>query len=398
MTDPQDDMIIHNIGRLYTFPGTGPVNGNDMDEPEIIENSAIAISDGKITSVGNTDDVWKEADLGENGVCIDAERGCVVPGFVDPHTHAVFAGSREFEIPMKLKGASYLDILEAGGGILRTMTDTRKVTLEELVRQLNARLDKMMRYGTTTAEIKTGYGLDHESEMKMLSAIKTSEHPMEKVATFLGPHAIPPEYSSDPDGFLDLMIDMLPEIAENGLARFADIFCERGVFDAEQSERFLSSALREGLRPKIHSDEIENLGGTVVGAELGAVSADHLLRSTDEDLEAMLKAGTVPVLLPGTLLTIFEEKVPRARNMMIIPALSCYRRRMTPNETLAASTVNAAHAIGLSDRKGRISPGFDADILIMKDPSLDHVIYNFGVNHVRTVIGKGRVMLNDVSW
>lgn len=416
----KQDMIIHNIGRTYTFPGKGPVKGNDMDHPDIIEDSAICVSEGKIELVGNSDEVWKEADLPENALCIDAKGRCVVPGFIDPHTHAVFAGSREFEISMKLKGASYLDILEAGGGILRTMADTRKATIGELVRQMDERLDKMMRYGTTTSEIKTGYGLEQETEMKMLNAIKASNHPMEKVPTFLGPHAIPPEYSSDPDSFLDLMIDMLPGIAEKGLACFADIFCERGVFDADQSRRFLSAAVKEGLKPKIHSDEIENLGGTIAGAELGAVSADHLLQSTDEDLEAMLRSGTVPVLLPGTLMTIFEQKVPRARRMMemglpvaiatdlnpncwvesmqLIQALSCYRMGMTPNETLAASTVNAAHAVCLSDRKGRISPGFDADILILKDPSFDHVVYNFGVNHVKTVICGGKVLVNDPGW
>lgn len=415
-----DDLIIHNIGKLYTFPGEGPVPGRKMDSPRIIENGAVTASDGKITHVGTGDEVWPGADLKENAKCIDAQGMCLLPGFVDPHTHVVFAGSREFEISMKLKGASYLDILNAGGGILRTMEETRKATTEDLITQMDRRLDKMMRYGTTTAEVKSGYGLDPDAEMKMLRAVKGSNHPLERIPTFLGPHAIPPEYKGRPDDFLDLMIETIPGIVKEDLALFADIFCEKNVFDADQSRRFLEAAKKEGLRPKIHSDEIENLGGTTVGAKLGAASADHLLVTNEADMKAMLDAGTVPVLLPGTLMTIFEKRVPQARKMMeiglpvsiatdinpncwveniqFIQTLSCYRLGMTPNEILAATTVNAAHATGVSDRKGRIEPGYDADMLILKSPSFDHVVYNFGVNHVDTVVKNGHVAIDKVGW
>jgi imidazolonepropionase len=256
--------------------------------------------------------------------------------------------------------------------------------------------------------------------MKMLRAVRGSNHPLERVPTFLGPHAIPPEYKGKPDDFLDLMIGTIPGIVKEDLALFADIFCEKNVFDADQSRRFLEAAKKEGLRPKIHSDEIENLGGTTVGARLGAASADHLLVTNEADMKAMLDAGTVPVLLPGTLMTIFEKRVPQARKMMemglpvsiatdinpncwveniqFIQALSCYRLGMTPNEILAATTVNAAHATGVSDRKGRIEPGYDADMLILKSPSFDHVVYNFGVNHVDTVVKNGHVAMDKVGW
>lgn len=420
MNGSKEDMILHNIGKLISFPGFGPVKGSEMDDPEIIEDAAITISDGRISLVGPGKEVWERTDLEEDAVCIDCQGKCVVPGFVDPHTHAVFGGTREFELPMKLRGKSYLDILEAGGGILRTVGDTRALSAEELVKQLDERLDKMMRYGTTTVEIKSGYGLDRETELKLLEAVKISKHPMTKVATFLGPHAIPPEYKEKPDDFIDMMIEMLPEISEKELAVYADIFCEKGVFTAEQSKRFLSAAKEAGLMIKIHSDEIENLGGTIVGAELGAHSADHLLVSEDRDLEAMKGSGTVPVLLPGTLMTIFEDRVPRVRdmiemdlpvaiatdinpncmveNLQYIQSLACYRLKMTPNEILAASTVNAAHSIDLSRSKGRIAPGYDADILVLKDPSFDHVVYNFGVNHVSKVIIGGKLMMDETGW
>jgi imidazolonepropionase len=420
MTVQKDDMILHNIGKLYTFPGEGAVPGSMMDTPEIIENAAIVIRGGKITIVGPDRDAWDKAHLKEDAECIDCGGRCVIPGFVDPHTHLVFAGTREFEIAMKLKGASYLDILEAGGGILRTMNDTRKATLEEIVQGLDSRLDKMLRYGTTTVEIKSGYGLDRDTEIKLLEAIKASKHPMEKISTFLGPHAVPPDHKEDPDGFIDLMIDVAKEVVEKDLAEFADIFCETGVFDAEQSRKFLSAAKKYGLKIKIHSDEIKNLGGTIVGTDLEARSADHLLMSTDKDLEAMKRAGTVPVVLPGTLLTIFEQSVPRIRDMMnmdlplaiatdinpncmveslqFIMAMACYRLGMTPNEILAASTANAAHAIDRSERKGRIREGFDADLLVLKEDSFDHVVYNFGVNHVDKVILGGKLVHDGLGW
>lgn len=415
-----DDMLLHNIGMLYTYPGEGPVPGKKMDEPQIIENSAIAISNGTISLVGTEEEVWNKADLSEDAVCIDCKGKAVVPGFVDPHTHAVFGGTREFEIALKLKGASYLDILEAGGGILRTMKDTRAMSVEQLAEEMDGRLDRMLTYGTTSVEIKSGYGLDVETELKLLWAIKLSKNKMTKVATFLGPHAIPPEFKDRPDDFIDLMIEMLPEIVEENLAEYADIFCEKGVFDEEQSRRFLSAARDAGLKLKIHSDEIENLGGTIIGADLGAASADHLLVSEDRDLEAMKEAGTVPTVLPGTLMTIFEERVPRVRDMInmdlpvaiatdinpncmvesmqFIQTHACYRLKMTPNEILAASTVNPAHAIGLSNRKGRIREGFDADLLILKDPTFDHVVYHFGVNHVDTVILNGKVVRKEMGW
>jgi len=415
----KDDLILHNIGKLMTFIGSGPVPGAEMDRIEVIEGAALAVSKGTITHVGKEDAIWKVADLSKRASCIDCEGRCVVPGFIDPHTHAVFSGTREQELGMKLKGASYMDILRSGGGILRTVRETRSATLQDLVRQMDARLDMMMAYGTTTAEIKSGYGLDRVTELKLLRAIKTSKHPVNKVATFMGPHAVPPEYRGKEEEFIDLMIGLLPEIKEEGLAAFADIFCEKGVFDAKLSRKFLTAARGAGLSLKIHSDEIENIGGTLVGAELNAASADHLLVSTEKDLRALKRSGTVPVLLPATLMTLFEDRVPMVREMLamglpvalatdlnpncmvpsmqFVQALACYRFRMTPEQVLAASTVNAAHAVGLSARKGRLASGYDADILVLKDRSFEHVVYAPGTNHVDKVIIGGRMVVDGAG-
>jgi imidazolonepropionase len=368
--------------------------------------------------VGPEKGVWERADLAPDAVCIDCGGKAVVPGFVDPHTHAVFAGTREGELAMKLRGATYLDILSSGGGILRTVRETRPLDVLSLTRELERHLDIMMAYGTTCAEVKSGYGLTTESELDLLKAVRASNHPVERVATFMGPHAVPPEYSGRSEDFLELMTSLLPTIKEQGLADFADIFCEKGVFTPEQSRRFLTAAKDAGLGTKIHSDEIENLGGTVLGAGLGAKSADHLLVSGEKDLLALEASGTVPVLLPATLLTLFEEKIPPVKRMLelglpialatdlnpncmchsmqFVMALACYRLRMTPHQVLAASTVNAAKAIGLDHRKGRLAPGFDADLLVLKEGSFDHVVYQMGTNHVDTVIIGGRCQLSGV--
>jgi len=414
------DIIVRNAGRTVSFPGTGPIGGEAMGSPTVIEDSAVLVLGGRIVYSGPEEGLWSRNDIPDDCPCLDAQGGAIVPGFVDPHTHAVFSGTREFELGMKIAGAKYLDILKAGGGILRTVRETRGSSVEDLVKGLDDRLDRMMTYGTTCAEVKTGYGLDERTELDMLRANRSSHHPVQMVPTFLGPHAGPPEYKEHPDRYIDLMISLLPRIKDEGLADFADIFCEKGVFDAAQSERFLTAARECGLGLKIHSDEIENLGGTIVGAALGAVSAEHLLVSTEDDMLAMKRAGTVPVLLPGTLLTIFEDRIPPVKRMMelnlpiaiatdlnpncmlesmqTVQALACYRLRMTPYQALAASTVNAAFAIGLGHRKGRLSEGYDGDIVVLKDPSFDHVPYHFGVNHVRHVVIGGKVVVRDQGW
>lgn len=414
----KDTLILHNIGKLYSF--SGPVGGAGMETPNIIQGAALTASGRTITNVGHDKEVWAAADLSPEALCIDCGGKAVVPGFVDPHTHAVFAGTRENELTMKLKGASYLDILASGGGILRTVRETRSLGVPALIKELDHHLYIMMTFGTTCAEVKSGYGLTPESELDLLRAVRSSKHPVERVATFMGPHAVPPEYKGRSDDFLELMTSLLPTIMGEDLADFADIFCEKGVFTLDQSRRFLTAAREAGFGIKIHSDEIENLGGTVLGAEMGAASADHLLVSTDKDLLALKASGTVPVLLPATILSLFEERSPPIKRMLelglpialatdlnpncmchsmqFVMALACYRLMMTPHQVLAASTVNAAKAIGLSHRKGRLAPGHDADMVVLKDVSFEHVVYQMGTNHVDTVIIGGKSQLSGVKY
>jgi len=406
-----------------------------------LRRADVAVDDGRIVAVGKNIEMKGEREL-------DASGRTVMPGFVDPHTHLIFAGSREHELEMKLKGLTYLEILEKGGGIIYTVKQTREATEQELVSQAGRRLISMLRHGTTSAEAKSGYGLDRENELKSLRAIRTlgKNQPVELVPTFLGAHAIPPEFTKrtdgmstgngaggrggngngngkafvkkDRDGYIDYLIDeVLPDVVEQGLAEHCDIFCEKGVFDLEQSRRLLGAAAKAGLRPKIHADEIEPLGGSALAAEINAISAEHLVVTPEESMKKMAGAGVVANLLPGTPYVLMSEHFSNARRMMdlgvpvalatdlnpncwtesmqMIISLACYRMRMTPSEALVSATINAAYAIGRGAEIGSLTPGKQADIIILDVPDHLHIPYRFGVNHVRTVIKKGRVVVEE---
>ncbi len=378
-----------------------------MSELGIIENGDVWISHNQITAVGRHDRSPHEADI-----VIDCSGKVVMPGFVDPHTHLVFAGSRENELAMKLEGSSYMQILQAGGGILSTVRRTREASKEELILQANKRLNTMLKHGTTTVEAKSGYGLDKETEIKMLEAAfeLNSQQPIDIVSTFLGAHAVPEEFKNRNMEYIQSMIEILPYIAKKRLASFCDVFCEKGAFNLEQSETILTAAKQEGLRPKIHADEIENLGGSSLAAKLGAISAEHLAVTSDEDMKAMAEAGVVGVLLPGTPYSLMMEYanarkligagVPIAlatdlntncwtESMQFIISLACYQMKMTPAEAIVASTINAAHAIDKAGEVGSIEVGKKADIIILDVPNYQHIPYHFGVNHVEKVIKDG---------
>ncbi|MFS8582423.1 MAG: imidazolonepropionase, partial [Limnochordales bacterium] len=280
------DLLIHSSSELVTVAGgtQRPKRGPELADIGVIENGAVAVAGGRIVAVGGTDEVRRRAAVGRDTVVIDASGKTVLPGFVDPHTHVVHAGSREFELGMRLAGRSYMDILAAGGGILHTVKATRAASLDELAAQTRRRLDVMLAHGTTTVESKTGYGLNTETELKQLAVNRrlAAEHPIRIVSTFMGAHAVPPEYRDDPDAFVQLVIDeMIPAAAGAG-AEFCDVFCERGVFTVEQSRRILEAGLAAGMRPKIHADEIVPFGGAELAAEVGAVSADHLVHASSE--------------------------------------------------------------------------------------------------------------------
>jgi len=335
-----------------------------------------------------------------------------MPGLVDPHTHVVFAGSREFELDQKLAGLSYMEILKRGGGIFFTVEQTRKASVGDLVSQSRKRLDTMLAYGTTTCEAKTGYGLDVATELKLLKVqqMLKQTHPIDLVSTFLGAHAVPRHQTADK--YIQTVItQMLPKV--KGLAEFCDVFCEEGVFTVPQARKILEAGKRYGLTPKLHADEIVDTGGARLAAEIGAISADHLLRSSDAGLHAMAKKRTVGVLLPGASLCLMQQHYAHARriidfgvpialatdlnpncwteSMQMIIQLACLNMRMTPAEAITAATMNAACAIGREHLVGSLEPGKQADLLILDCPNHLFLAYHFGVNLVETVIKKGRV-------
>jgi len=401
------DILIKNANELITLKGSNkPIIKSQTSNLSIIKGGSIAIKDGEIVDVGKNLRYNAEK-------TIDASNKIVLPGFVDPHTHVVFAGSREFELEMKLRGISYMDILKKGGGIFYTVKETRKASEESLFEQGKKRLDTMLSYGTTTCEAKSGYGLDTKNELKILKVQKklNEKHSMDIVSTFMGAHAIPKNIQ--PDDYVNLVIDdMLPKT--RGLAKFCDVFCEKGVFTVEQSKKILEAGKKYGLTPKIHADELVDTGGASLAAKTGAISADHLLRSSEKGLREMAKKGVVGVLLPGTPFSLMMQKYADARkiidigvpvalatdlnpncwteNMQLIIQLAYLNMKMTPAEAITASTFNAACAIKMNDKIGSLEKGKQADLIILDCPTHNFIPYHFGVNLVETVIKKGNIL------
>jgi imidazolonepropionase len=359
---------------------------------------------------------------------IDATGRVVMPGFVDPHTHLIWAGDRAVEFEMRLAGASYMEIMNAGGGILSTVRQTRATSIDDLVTQAQGRLNRMLSHGTTTAEVKTGYGLETETELRMLEAILRldDENPVELIPTFLGAHAIPSEFSDNPDGYTDLICDeMLPNLVnwweENTTERslpFVDVFCETGAFSLEQSRRILEFAKELGFPLKIHADEFDGLGGTGLAVELGATSADHLVHTPTEDIEALGGSHTVAVSLPCTPFGLAESAYTPAKaileaggilalatdlnpgtswceSMQFPIALACRYMHLTPAQAIAAATINAAEAVAQADKIGSLEPGKQADVLILESPDYRHLGYRFGVNLVSMVIKRGKIVFSQ---
>jgi imidazolonepropionase len=409
------DLIITDIGQLATPEGSKPLAGENMARLRIVRHAAIAVKDGEISAAGPQEKVLHDYVATRK---IDAGGRLVTPGFVDPHTHMVFAGSREREFEMRCRGASYKEIALSGGGILSTVLATREASEDEILRQSLPRLRRCLEYGTTTVEIKSGYGLDTNTELKMLRVIERlrRKSPLDIVSTFLGAHEVPDEYRSDREGYVRLLVEeMIPAVAQSGLAEFADIFTEQHVFDIEQSRRILKAARDAGFKLKLHADEIVALGGAELAAELKAVSADHLGATSEQGIKALAKSGTIAVLLPGTTFFInldnyapatrFKETgVPIAlstdcnpgssmtESMQVIQTLSCLYLDLTPAESLTASTLNAACAIDRGDRLGTLEPGKQADMVIWDCSDYRGIAYHYAVNLARTVIKKGKVV------
>jgi len=418
----QIDLLIHSASQLLTLSG-GPQRGEALGNLGLIEDGAVAVHEGRIVAVGKTADLRTQF---APHFTLDASGSIVLPGFVDPHTHAVWAGDRADEFEMRLAGKSYMEIMNAGGGIMCTVRKTRAASVEQLMTETRARLQRMLAYGSTTIEVKTGYGLEAETELKLWDVIGRlhEEGPWDLVPTFLGAHAIPAEYKGREDAYVDLVVnDMLPAISDTQYAirdrpRFADVFCEEGAFTVEQSRRILEKAKALGFQLKIHADEFVSLGGTAMGVELGAVSADHLVFTPQADIAALGKSNTVAVGLPctpfglgqkeytpakdflaaGGLLAIASDCNPGTgwcESMQFVIALACRYMKLTPAQAIAAATINAASAVGMSERVGSLEPGKQADVLILDAPAYQHLGYRFGVNLVKTVVKKGKVVTSS---
>ncbi len=423
------DLVITNASQLCVISADegGPQRGAKLGTLGIIEGGAVAVRDGQIVAAGPSGPIGKEFHAEQE---IDAQGGAIVPGFVDPHTHLLWVGDRAAEFEMRLAGATYMEIMAAGGGINNTVDRVRAATVDQLIEETRPRLDRMLRAGTTTVEIKTGYGLDTASEIKQLRAIYrlAAEHPADIIPTFLGAHAIPPEYAGRTEDYVSLLVDeMIPAVAafarEQGRPMpFIDVFCEEGVFDVAHSQKILEAGKKHGMPLKIHADEFVGLGGTGMAVEMGAVSADHLVTTPEADIRALGQGRTVAVSLPATPFGLGHKDYTPARqiieaggalalatdcnpgtawceSMQFVMALACRAMQLTPAQALAAATINAAYAIGMGDQVGSLDPGKQADMLILGVADYRHLAYRFGGNLVRTVIKRGNIVWNSsMRW
>ena len=405
-------LLLTNIGMLATPLGKGPKSGSEQGEIQILKDAWVLCEDGVIAQVGTG-----PAPAAADAQVVDAQGSLVTPGLVDAHTHLIFGGWRQNELGLKLHGKTYLEIQNAGGGIQSTTNATRKATEEELTAKAAKALDEMMSFGVTTCEAKSGYGLALEHELKQLRAIRRlqEEHPMDVVATFMGAHLVPAEYKNDREAYVRLVCEeMMPAVKEQGIAKFCDVFCEADTFTVEEARRVLEAGLKNGLRPKIHADEIEAIGGSQLAGEIGAISAEHLIVCPPEGIASMARGGVIACLLPATSFNLGSTFAPArdmvnagvpvamatdfnpgscpCLNLQFVINLGSLKYKLTPEEVLTAVTLNGAAAIDMADKVGSVEPGKQADLVIWDAPDLDYICYRVGSNLTRHVIKKGAVV------
>ena len=402
-------LLVKNIGMLATAKGNSPLCGAAQHSGvEIRRNCAVLINEETIQAVYDND----AAPACDN--VIDAGGRLVTAGLIDAHTHLIFGGWRQHEVPLKLRGAGYLEILQAGGGILNTLKATRSASEDELYGRAEKALSEMLDHGITTVEAKSGYGLNVETELKQLRVIRrlNEEGGFNVVPTFMAAHAVPPEFKGDPDGYIEFICtEILPKVADDELCEFVDVFCETGVFDVEQSRKMLTYGQAYGFRTKIHADEIDAIGGSVLAGEMGATSAEHLIAVDEAGIASMARGGTIACLLPGTSLYLNKEFAPARRfieagvpvavctdfnpgscpsdDLQLCMNLAYLKYRMTPEEVLSAVTINAACAVNRGDSLGTVEPGKQADLVIWDADDLDYLVYRMGTNKAEKVIRKG---------
>ncbi|MFR4669438.1 MAG: imidazolonepropionase [Intestinibacter bartlettii] len=413
------DLILKNIGKLVTMQGSSSFRvKEEMNKINIIENAYIAVKNGKILAIGVGDEFGNLC--GEDTKIHDAEGLLVTPGLIDSHTHLIHGGSRENEFSMKLNGVPYIEILNNGGGILSTVKATKEASEEELYKKAKKSLDRMLEFGVTTVEEKSGYGLELNTEIKQLEVARVLDknHPVDLVHTFLGAHAVPEEYKENHKAYIDILVDvMMPKIKDMGLAEFCDVFCEEGVFTIEESEYILQKAKEIGYKLKIHADEIESLGGAELAAKLGCVSADHLMAASDEGIKMMAENNVVANILPatsfnlnknyadcrkmidmGAIVSLSSDYNPGScpsENLQLVMQLGCLHLKMTPNEVLTAVTINAAYAIDRADKIGSIEVGKNADFVVFDARNVEYLMYHFGINHTKKVYKNGNLVVDN---
>ena len=405
-------LLVKNIGLLATPEGKSAHCGEEQGRIKFLKDAWVLIEDGVIASVGAG-----AVPAAEGAEVVDAGGNLVTPGLVDAHTHLIFGGWRQNELGLKLHGASYLDIQNAGGGIQSTTNATRRATEQELADKAEKALNEMLRFGSTTVEAKSGYGLATEHELKALQVIRDLDgrHPIDLVATFMGAHLVPAEYKANREEYVRLVCEeMIPRVREQGIAKFCDVFCEADTFTVEESRQVLEAGLKYGLRPKIHADEIEAIGGSQLAGEIGAISAEHLIVCPPEGIESMAKGGVIACLLPATsfnlgavfaparamvsagvpvaMATDFNPGSCPCLNMQFVINLGCLKYRLTPEEVLTAVTLNGAAAIDMADTVGSVEAGKLGDLVIWDAPDLDYICYRVGSNLARTVIKRGRIV------
>lgn len=412
-------LILTHFNELFVPNDPGhPLRGKEMNEATVLKDAYVAFQDDKILAIGEGE---VPAELIGPKTKIEERRGMVAtPGLIDCHTHLVYGGSREHEFSKKLNGMSYLDILAEGGGILSTLKATRESSFETLYDKSKDLLEQMMIHGVTTVEAKSGYGLNWETEKRQLEVVKklNEDLPVDLVSTFMAAHVIPPEYKENPDPLIDNIITMLPKVKEENLAEFVDVFCDAGVYTAEQSKRLLEAAKKEGFALRIHADEIESIGGSAVAAELGATSAEHLMVITDEDIQKLADAHVIGNLLPATTFSLMEDTYAPARKMMdagmaitittdsnpgscpmanlqFVMQLGCLYLRMTPTEVYNAVTINAAYSVHREKTVGSLDKGKNADLSVFAVPNLDYLLYYFATNHAVEVYKNGKCIVKD---
>lgn len=414
------DLVVQNISQLLTLDGpAAPRTGPEMEQLGAISGAALAVASGQVVWAGPAQDFEDNVRTDASTRRVDAENNAVLPGFIEPHTHLVFGGTREDEFSKKIAGVPYMQIAAEGGGIKRTVRDTRNASEDTLLSTGRQRVRDALRLGITTIEVKSGYGLEMDTEMKILRVASqlNAVTPVTIVNTFLGAHEIPEDRSKS-DYLDDVCTRMIPRVADENLAEFCDVFCEKGVYTPEEAERVLRTGLEHGLKPKIHADQMTPGGGAELAGRIGAVSADHLDYTGPGGMKALADAGVVGVLLPGAVFFLGLNQYPPARKMIsagvpialstdfnpgscmslnlhLMMTIACVRCRMTIAETITAVTHNAACAIDRQETTGSLTPGKQADFVILDCPNFEMIPYHFGHNHVRHVFCRGRQVVND---